>query len=61
MVCIPRPYGASVGVASDAFTFAPRQGATERTLDNVTLLWTAPWRAYWAFAFETMNPENYRL
>ena len=61
MVCMPRPFGASVSAGHDAFAFAPQQGASERTAENVALLWTAPWRAYWAFAFETMNPENYRL
>jgi hypothetical protein len=50
-----------MGVANEAFAFAPSQDASSRTFDNVALMWTAPWRAYWAFTFETMNPDNYRL
>ncbi|MGF1657880.1 MAG: hypothetical protein ACFCUS_00440 [Rubrimonas sp.] len=59
MVCTPRPVGAAS--AADAFAFSDAQGVIGRTVENVTLLWVAPWKAYWAFAFETLNPENYGL
>ena len=58
MVCTPRPFGASAS-AADAFAFSGAQDAASRTFENVALLWAAPWRAYWAFAFEALNPENY--
>jgi len=29
-------------------------------MENVAVMWAAPWRAYWAFAFEAMDPQNYR-
>lgn len=32
----------------------------DRTIDNLSILWTAPWQAYWAFTLEALNPENYR-
>ena len=57
MVCSPRPMGAPL--AADAFAFSDAQDAVSRTLENVALLWVAPWRAYWAVAFETLNLENY--
>jgi hypothetical protein len=46
---------------ADAFAFAPSLGALDRTLTNTTTLMTAPWLAFWAFAFEALNPENYHL
>jgi hypothetical protein len=45
----------------DAFAFSPSNDAFGRTVENTTVMLSAPWRAYWAFAFEAMDIRNYRL
>jgi hypothetical protein len=63
MPCAPAPT-----VRAASVTARPRLGGAwgfggepcDRTLDNLSILWTAPWRAYWAFTMEALNPENYR-
>ena len=42
----------------EAFAFSG--DAAARQWENIALLWAAPWRAWWAIAFETLDPENYR-
>jgi hypothetical protein len=46
--------------SGDAFAFSPARDTLGRTVSNTTTLMTAPWMAFWALAFEAMNPENYR-
>lgn len=60
MVCVAAPMRMKTRGAGDAFTFSPNDDATSRSVQNVALLLSAPWMAYWAFAFEALNPENYR-
>jgi hypothetical protein len=45
----------------DAFAFADHNDLAARAVDNLSMIVVAPWRAWWAFTFETLNPENYRL
>lgn len=59
MICAP--YSATPSPAGDAFSFSGGSGAFGRGFENVTVLWTAPWRAYWALTFEALDPENYRF
>lgn len=49
----------NAGPAS-AFDFSASPDAASRMIENAAVMWTAPWRAYWAFAFEAMDPQNYR-
>ena len=62
MPCVPAPTvrAAKTAPRGDAFAFAPAHDAMGRTLSNTTTLLAAPWMAFWAFAFEALNPENYR-
>ncbi|TVQ56274.1 MAG: hypothetical protein EA355_07460 [Rhodobacteraceae bacterium] len=61
MPCAPAPIVREASTArshaNSAWSFAE---PCDRTLENISILWTAPWQAYWAFAFEALNPENYR-
>jgi hypothetical protein len=62
MPCVPIPVSRVKPKSSpDAFAFSPTQDALGRTVENTTVMLTAPWRAYWAFAFEAMDIRNYRL
>jgi hypothetical protein len=62
MPCVPAPLpSARTAYRSDVFAFAPSLGALDRTLTNTATLMTAPWLAFWAFTFEALNPENYRV
>lgn len=45
---------------TDFFAFSSADHATSRALDNVMTLWTAPWRAWWALTFETLDAANWR-
>lgn len=58
MVCHPNRTRASGSLS--AFDFSDSPDATSRMIENVAVMWAAPWRAYWAFAFEAMDPQNYR-
>lgn len=58
MICAPKMKRAA-GQAS-AFDFSDSPDVTSRMMENAAVMWTAPWRAYWAFAFEAMDPHNYR-
>lgn len=49
----------NAGLAS-AFDFSASPDAASRMIENAAVIWTAPWRAYWALAFEAMDPQNYR-
>lgn len=53
MVCMPGPVE-----KSDMFAFSGESGA--RQWENLALLWSAPWKAWWAVAFEALEPRNYR-
>jgi hypothetical protein len=61
MVCMPGPDPRRRASApGDAFAFSGGRDAAERTFENAAVLWSTPWRAFWAVAFETMDPANYR-
>ena len=62
MPCVPALMVHQSGAKpTDAFAFAQADGLAERSLQNLTALWSVPWVAYWALAFEALNPGNYRL
>lgn len=62
MPCMPAVMAQQPRVRqNDAFAFAPADGLAGRSLQNLTALWTVPWVAYWALAFEALNPDNYRI
>jgi hypothetical protein len=62
MPCVPAPVTRAIPAPrADAFAFSPSLGALDRTFTNTATLMTAPWLAFWAFAFEALNPENYHL
>ncbi len=62
MPCVPAPLTRMTRKTdADAFAFSPTQDAMGRTIENATVMMSAPWRAYWAFAFEAMDIRNYRL
>ncbi len=54
-VCAPA--SATVRPAS-AFSFS-ESGVDARAFENAIALWSAPWRAYWAFTFEALDARNY--
>jgi len=58
MVC--HPHSTRASGSGSAFDFSASPDATSRMMENVAVMWAAPWRAYWAFAFEAMDPQNYR-
>jgi hypothetical protein len=59
MACLPGP---RVGdsARADVFAFSGEGGDAARQWETLAQLWSAPWKAWWALAFEAMNPENYR-
>ncbi len=58
MMCAPK-LSRAAGPAS-AFDFSASPDASSRMMENVAVMWIAPWRAYWALAAEAMDPANYR-
>jgi hypothetical protein len=61
MVCVPGPDTRGRAAApADAFAFGGERDASARAVENAAVLWSAPWRAFWAVAFEAMDPANYR-
>ena len=42
---------------SEMFAFSG--DAAAKQWENLALLWTAPWKAWWAVALETLEPGNY--
>ena len=62
MPCVPAPVPKRPALpgAGDMFNFSPAGNTIGRTVSNTTTLMTAPWMAFWAVAFEALNPDNYR-
>lgn len=56
MACIPGRGAAD----SEVFAFSGANGEATRLWDMSTAMWSAGWQTYWAFALETLNPDNYR-
>ena len=60
MACMIAPANTRASGPGDAFAFSGDADAASRSVQNVALLMATPWMAYWALAFEAMNPDNYR-
>ncbi|PKP63336.1 MAG: hypothetical protein CVT86_05490 [Alphaproteobacteria bacterium HGW-Alphaproteobacteria-8] len=58
MICAP--HAKTSAVPASAFDFSESPDATSRMMSNAAVMWAAPWRAYWALAFEALDPQNYR-
>jgi hypothetical protein len=58
MTCIPGSERRNAPGA-DGFAFSGGAGL-DRQWETFALLCAAPWKAWWAVAMETLDPENYR-
>ena len=59
MTCAPNRNGAVS--PAEAFDFSNAPSTMARSMQNATILWTAPWRAWWALAAEATNPGGRRF
>lgn len=70
MVCVPFTPKSAVATAlgslptlrsgpSDAFAFSTAPDEMARAMENMTALWTAPWRVWMTLAAESLDPQNY--
>ncbi|MFN3614805.1 MAG: hypothetical protein ACK4WC_09640 [Rubrimonas sp.] len=63
MVCVPFTPRAAVAALgpgpADAFAFSAAPDDMARAVENMTALWTAPWRIWMALAAESLDPVNY--
>jgi hypothetical protein len=62
MPCVPAPLSRVARKSdADAFAFSPSQDAMGRTIENTAVMFSAPWRAYWALTLEALDIRNYRV
>jgi hypothetical protein len=63
MVCVPFTPRSAVAAfrpgPADAFAFSAAPDEMARAIENMTALWTAPWRIWMSLAAESLDPGNY--
>ncbi len=58
MPCVPAPTRATL--PTDAFNFSEAPDVLARSYENAETLMLAPWRAFWALAFESLDVRYWR-